>query len=111
MAVAHRLLADCGGLGGFTRLDRRELAQRPGLGPAKIASLLAAIELGKRFAKAELQTAERLDQPQIAGEFLEKLLVRGGMLALRSRPEDRHYSSNGLLVLRTDSRSFPVASR
>jgi DNA repair protein RadC len=40
------------------------------LGPAKVASLLAAIEIGQRFAKAEMQTAERLDQPQIAGEFL-----------------------------------------
>ncbi len=71
---AHRLLADCGGLAGFARLDRRELEERPGLGPAKTASLLAAIELGKRFAKADLQTAERLDQPQIAGEFLVRRL-------------------------------------
>ncbi len=74
VADAHRLLADCGGLARFARLDRRELEERPGLGPAKTASLLAAIELGKRFAKAELQTAERLDQPQIAGEFLVRRL-------------------------------------
>ena len=67
---AHSLLADAGGLAGVARLDFRELAARPGLGPAKVASLLAAIELGQRFAKAQMQTAERLDQPQIAGEFL-----------------------------------------
>jgi len=67
---AHSLLADVGGLAGVARLDFRELSARPGLGPAKVASLLAAIELGQRLAKAEMRTAERLDQPQIAGEFL-----------------------------------------
>ena len=71
---AHRLLAERGGLAGIARLDPRELQTRPGLGPAKTASVLAAIELGKRLAKAELQTAERLDQPQIAGEFLVRRL-------------------------------------
>ena len=67
---AHSLLADVGGLAGLARRSFRELAARPGLGPAKVASLLAAMEIGQRFAKAEMQTAERLDQPQIAGEFL-----------------------------------------
>jgi DNA repair protein RadC len=67
---AHSLLADAGGLAGVARLDFRELAARPGLGPAKVASLLAAVELAQRFAKAEMLTAEKLDQPQIAGEFL-----------------------------------------
>ncbi len=67
---AHSLLADAGGLAGVARLDFRELVARPGLGPAKASALLAAIELGQRFAKAEMRTAERLDQPEIAGEFL-----------------------------------------
>jgi DNA repair protein RadC len=73
---AHGLLADAGGLAGVARLDRRELAARPGFGPAKVASLLAAIELGQRFAKAEMMTAQRLDQPQVAGEFLVSRLQR-----------------------------------
>jgi DNA repair protein RadC len=73
---AHSLLADAGGLAAVARLDHRELVARPGLGPAKAATLLAAIELGQRFAKAEVQTAERLDQPQIAGEFLVSRLQR-----------------------------------
>jgi DNA repair protein RadC len=73
---AHSLLADVGGLAGVARLDFRELLARPGLGPAKACTLLAAIELGQRFAKAEVRTAERLDQPQIAGEFLVSRLQR-----------------------------------
>ena len=73
---AHSLLADVGGLAGVARLDFRELVARPGLGPAKAATLLAAVELGHRFAKAEVRTAERLDQPEIAGEFLVSRLQR-----------------------------------
>ena len=73
---AHSLLAEVGGLAGVGRLEYRELAARPGLGPAKVATLLAAIELGHRFALAEMRTAERLDQPQIAGEFLVSRLQR-----------------------------------
>ena len=76
VAEAHALLADAGGLAGVARLDLNELVARPGLGPAKAASVLAAIELGQRLAKAELRTAERLDQPQIAGEFLVRRLQR-----------------------------------
>jgi DNA repair protein RadC len=67
---AHGLLADVGGLAGVARLDRHELAARPGIGPAKIATVMAAVELGQRFARAAVQAAKRLDQPHIAGEFL-----------------------------------------
>lgn len=74
VAVAHDLLAAAGGLAGVARLDHRELVARPGLGPAKAAALLAAFELGQRAARAEVQAAERLDQPQIAGEFLVRRL-------------------------------------
>jgi DNA repair protein RadC len=76
VSLAHSLLTDAGGLAGVARLDLRELVARPGLGPAKAATLLAAMELGQRFAKSEMRTAERLDQPQIAGEFLVSRLQR-----------------------------------
>jgi len=76
VAEAHRMLADSGGLAGVARLDVGELAARPGLGPAKIAALLSALELGQRLAKAEMQISERLDQPQAAGEFLVRRLAR-----------------------------------
>lgn len=91
VGVAHALLANAGGLAGVARLDRRELAGLPGLGPAKAAALLAAFELGHRLAMAELQTAERLDQPQVAGEYLvrrlrDRLHEVFGFLSL----DDRH---------------------
>jgi DNA repair protein RadC len=61
------------------KLEVAELVARPGIGPAKAATLVAAAELGLRLAKAELRCAERLDQPQLAGEFLVR----------RLRPEGR----------------------
>jgi len=67
---AHVLLADVGGIAEMARLDARELLRRPGLGPAKAASLLAALELGRRLSTAELRAVERLDRPASAGAFL-----------------------------------------
>ncbi|MFV2072343.1 MAG: DNA repair protein RadC [Thermoanaerobaculales bacterium] len=98
---AHRLLAEVGGLAGVARLDLGELTSRPGLGPAKASTILAALELGQRVAKAELRTAERLDQPQIAGEFLVRRLGREsrevfGFLSLDGR--HRFVSSHELTL-------------
>ena len=72
---AHALLVDVGGLGEVARLDSRELLRRPGMGPAKTASLLAALELGRRMATAELRAVERLDRPDTAGAFLARHLA------------------------------------
>jgi DNA repair protein RadC len=79
LAEAHSLLNEWGGLAGVAKLEVAELVARPGIGPAKAATLVAAAELGLRLAKAELRCAERLDQPQLAGEFLVR----------RLRPEGR----------------------
>jgi DNA repair protein RadC len=76
VAESHRLLVECGGLAGFARLDLRELLAQDGIGPAKAATVAAAFELGQRLAKTAMQTAERLDQPQIAGHFLVQRLQR-----------------------------------
>ncbi len=76
VAEGHALIVDAGGLAGVSRLDLAELIDRPGFGPAKAASLLAAIEIGLRIATAKLQTAERLDQPEIAGAYLVHRLRR-----------------------------------
>ncbi len=72
---AHALLADVGGLAEAARLDARELLRRSGIGPAKTASLLAALELGRRMANAELRAVPRLDRPDSAGGFLAAQLA------------------------------------
>ena len=76
VAESHRLLVECGGLAGFARLGLPELLAQVGIGPAKAATVAAAFELGQRLAKTAMQTAERLDQPHIAGQFLIRRLQR-----------------------------------
>ncbi len=49
------------GLSRFTRSDRRDV---PGLGPAKFASLEAAIELGRRLQGRRLRAGERIRGPE-----------------------------------------------
>jgi len=67
---AHQLLAEAGGVGGLATRDARDLADRPGIGPAKACALAAAFELARRLATVAVRTEERLDEPRAAGEFV-----------------------------------------
>jgi DNA repair protein RadC len=49
--VAARVLATVGGLGALARLQASELAALPGLGPARAAEIVAALELGRRASR------------------------------------------------------------
>jgi len=59
--LARRLLGDWDGLAGLEAADASVLARVPGLGPAKIAQLKAALELGRRL----LAEVERVVRPRI----------------------------------------------
>src|SRR5258708_37762925 len=48
LAVANELLAARDGLHGLSRSTPGDLALAPGIGPAKAAQILAAVELGRR---------------------------------------------------------------
>lgn len=87
---AHRLLSEAGGLIRVARMDVRELTRRRGLGPAKAATLVAAIELGQRVLRDRLRDGRRLDAPDAAGEYLVVRLAPErremfGFLSLDSR--------------------------
>ncbi|RMH20487.1 MAG: DNA repair protein RadC [Acidobacteria bacterium] len=67
--LANELLASCGGLTGL--LDARgERLRRRGLGQAKAAAVLAAVELGRRLARAQLPERQLLDQPAALARYL-----------------------------------------
>ena len=51
LELAGRLLATIGGLGALARLGPGELASLPGLGPARAAEIVAAMELGRRASR------------------------------------------------------------
>ena len=58
--VALDLIQRLGGLQGLANRESDELCQVPGIGPAKAAQLLAAIELGKRAMAVPLTTGTRI---------------------------------------------------
>ena len=58
LLLARRLLARCGGLRGVARSGGGELRDSPGMGPAKTAGLLAALEIGRRLAIHRLEPGQ-----------------------------------------------------
>lgn len=67
--VARSLLISCGGLIGLLGAVPQSLL-RSGLGPAKAASLLAAVEIGRRLARARLPERLPLDRPEAVADYL-----------------------------------------
>ena len=96
LEVARELLAAVGGLCGLAASSAPELTRR-GLGPAKAAGLLAAVELGRRLARAEIPERTPLAQPAAAASYL----------ALRFAGRDQEIF--GALYL--DSRNRLIAER
>jgi DNA repair protein RadC len=68
--LARGLLRELGGLAGVIGADRDRLLQQPGMGVAKYAQLLAALELARRHAMAGLREADVLSSPEQTRRFL-----------------------------------------
>lgn len=64
LGVAHEMLRHFGSLGAIAGAGDAELARSPGLGPAKIGSLRAALELGARHAQSPLPPGAMLGGPE-----------------------------------------------
>ena len=67
--LARELLRDCGGLAGLSGLGP-EVLRRSGVGPVKAGALLAAVEVGRRLARAELPEREPLTRPAAVARYL-----------------------------------------
>ncbi|MCJ7626369.1 MAG: DNA repair protein RadC [Anaerolineaceae bacterium] len=76
--MGQRLLQDLGGILGLQRASFQEVCNQKGIGPAKAAQIQAAIELGRRLAKADPQ-----DRPTISSPEDADALVRYEMSALQ----------------------------
>lgn len=64
------LIESCGGLAGLLQADHDQL-RRPGLGPAKSAQLLAALELSRRCLAAELTRGVPIRAPTDTRRYLQ----------------------------------------
>lgn len=63
VTLAQRLLRASGGLRGLTDRSLEQLCEERGIGPAKALQIQAAIELGKRIARSELESAPIIRAP------------------------------------------------
>ncbi|MBM3946589.1 MAG: JAB domain-containing protein [SAR202 cluster bacterium] len=64
LSLAERLLAQHDGLWGLGRLSYAELSTQRGMGEAKACQVLAALELGRRFASLQPEERATVRSPQ-----------------------------------------------
>lgn len=72
--LANELLRQLGGLGKLLQAPAERLLELPGIGPAKCAQLLAALELTQRGLAAPLQRQACFAQPKAVARFLQTWL-------------------------------------
>lgn len=68
--LANRLIEHAGGLHGFTRLNVSALCHVAGIGRARAAQVIAAIELGRRTLVRDMVERPRLSTPRQVAAYL-----------------------------------------
>ena len=68
--LAHRLLARFGNLAGLVQANTREMTAERGLGPAKVAQLKAALELGRRMLVESPEERPQIRAPADAANLV-----------------------------------------
>jgi DNA repair protein RadC len=68
--VANRLLEQAGGVHGLVRVDAGDLCQVSGVGPARAAQVLAAVELGRRTLLPAVRERPRFRTPSEVAAYL-----------------------------------------
>ncbi|HEY6240352.1 MAG TPA: DNA repair protein RadC [Burkholderiales bacterium] len=73
--VARELLGRFGSVSALLEAGSRGLADTPGLGPAKLAQIQAALELARRALKEEISSRDALSSPRAVRDYLRLLLA------------------------------------
>ncbi|MGC9334151.1 MAG: RadC family protein, partial [Anaerolineae bacterium] len=68
--MAQRLLKTFGGLGGLVQASANQLTAEKGLGPAKVAQLKAALELGRRLLVTSPEERPQIRSPADAANLV-----------------------------------------
>jgi DNA repair protein RadC len=90
MGLAHGLLAAFGGLHGLLRASRDDLLRMRGLGEARAAQVMAALEIGRRVLAARPAERLQITSPRDAAHFLmpeysARAVEQFGLLMLDTR--------------------------
>ena len=70
LSLANAVLARAGGPRGLLRLTAAELCQVPGIGPARAAQVLAALELGRRTVMPDTAARQQFTAPRDLAQWL-----------------------------------------
>jgi DNA repair protein RadC len=70
LEMANEILAHVGGLFGLTRTSKSQLGRLPGVGPARAAQVIAAVELGRRTLLRDVQARAQLASPRELAAYL-----------------------------------------
>lgn len=102
LQMAQEILQHCGedGIVGMNKLSAGDLRQMKGIGEAKAAELMAAIELGKRMSRHGLRHRMIITSPDDAAEYAMP----------RFRYEQREHFAVILLNIKNHVLSMPVIS-
>ena len=75
LQLSQRILTQVGGVGGLMQVPFARLVATKGVGTAKAAQLLAAIELGARAARAQLGTRPQVTSPNDAFNLFQSVMT------------------------------------
>lgn len=70
VSMAQRILANFDGLGGLSRASFAQITAERGLGPAKTAQIMAALELGRRLSAESPEERWQIRAPSDAAHIL-----------------------------------------
>lgn len=99
LELASHLLAQYDGLAGLCRASIQQLEELDGVGPAKAAELLAALELGKRIGQLNNDGRLQVTSPEDAARYFQSLLSSEQQEALYVMPLDtKHRAFRSVLV-------------
>ena len=99
LSLSRTLLAHFGGLRGILQAPEGELCVAPGMGPAKTASLLAALEIGRRLATRRLHVGDRIrGSSDVYRHFFERLRDRPHECFIALLLDGRHRVTGEALV-------------
>lgn len=70
VALARRVLRECGGFGRLVALDQRRFCDYPGLGAAKFAALQAGLEISRRALRDAMVSGDPVSDASAARRFL-----------------------------------------
>lgn len=74
LELAEGLIQAFGGLRGLLQARRKDLEKQRGLGPAKIAKLLAVLEIARRYLHEAIIRSDPLDSPEVTELYLKSVL-------------------------------------